>query len=215
MFTEEDPITGAQMEVPAIVSGDFIVALDEYNSGTANFGIISDYYTEIEGETWLKSPSRITQLWMTPSNILLNLFAILPEFQVAEEIEFNAGETQKVITVPSNVWFDDILIDADSWITAEVETDYETTVEEGQTYYEHKFINTLTINVETSSEAREGTIEIDALGLPVTIKISQEATAGVENVYLKNDNKFYNVLGIEVGEDYKGVVIRNGEKFVR
>lgn len=214
-FTEEDPITGAEMEVPAIVSGNFIIALDEFNNGTANFGIISDYYTEIEGETWLKSPSRITQLWSTPSNILLNLFAILPEFQVAEEIEFNAGETQKVITVPSNVWFDDILIDADSWITAEVETDYETTVEEGQTYYDHKFINTLTINVETSSEAREGTIEIDALGLPVTIKISQEATAGVENVYLKNDNKFYNVLGIEVGEDYKGVVIRNGEKFVR
>ena len=29
------------------------------------------------------------------------------------------------------------------------------------------------------------------------------------------DNKLYNVLGIEVGEDYQGVVIRNGEKFVR
>ena len=100
-------------------------------------------------------------------------------------------------------------------ISVEVETDYETTVEDGQTSYDHKFANAVTIKVETSSEAREGTIEIDALGLPVSINIKQEATAGVENVYLKNDNKFYNVLGIEVGEDYKGVVIRNGEKFVR
>ena len=214
-FTEEDPITGAEMEVPAIVSGNFIIALDEFNNGTANFGIISDYYTEIEGDTWLMTDSRTTQLWSTPSNILLNLYALLPEFQVPEEIEFAAGETEIKFIAPSNVWDEDILIDADKWISVEVETDYETTVEDGQTYYDHKFANAVTIKVETSSEAREGTIEIDALGLPVSINIKQEATAGVENVYLKNDNKFYNVLGIEVGEDYKGVVIRNGEKFVR
>lgn len=30
-----------------------------------------------------------------------------------------------------------------------------------------------------------------------------------------NDNKRYNVLGIEVDEEYKGVVIRNGEKFLQ
>ena len=214
-FTEEDPITGAVMEVPAIVSGNFIVALDEFNDGTANFGIISDYFTTIEGDTWLKAPSRTTKLWNSPNNILLNLYAILPEFQAPETVEFAAGETEKEIIIPSNVWYDDVLIDSDPWISADVETDYETTVEDGQTYYEHKFTNKLTITVEKSSEAREGTIEIDALGLPVVIKISQEATAGVENVTIKNNGKYYNVLGIEVGEDYQGVVIRNGEKFVR
>ena len=42
--------------------------------------------------------------------------------------------------------------------------------------------------------------------------------SGVENVVPEvnyNDGKIYNVMGIEVGEDYKGIVIINGKKYIK
>ena len=51
--------------------------------------------------------------------------------------------------------------------------------------------------------------------MPVNILIQQNGAQGIENVTFKNNNKLYNVLGQEVNEDYKGVVIRNGEKFIK
>ena len=44
----------------------------------------------------------------------------------------------------------------------------------------------------------------------------EEKPQGINNVIRTvNDNKLYNVLGIEVDKDYKGVVIRNGQKFLQ
>lgn len=44
----------------------------------------------------------------------------------------------------------------------------------------------------------------------------EEKPSAINNVIRTvNDNKLYNVLGIEVDKDYKGVVIRNGEKFLQ
>jgi len=215
-FTSIDPITGAETQVPAIVSGDFIVAFDEYNNGTANFGFISDYYTEISGDTYLVGGGKMTQLWSYPANLLVNLHALIPVFEAPEVLEFAEGETVKEFTVASNVWDEDLAIDADDWIEVEVVTDYEEETQEGQTYYTHLYTNKVKVTVTNTAEAREGAISIDALGLPVVITVKQEAGAGVENtVAFKNDNKTYNVLGQEVSNDYKGVVIRNGEKFVR
>ena len=157
----------------------------------------------------------MTQAYRTPANLLLNFYAILPAFEAPTELNFAAGETEKTFTVPSNVWDEDLSIDADDWIDVEVVTDYEEFVEEGETYQEHLYTNKVKVTVTNTAEAREGEITIDALGLPVSIVVKQEAGSGVENVHIMNDNKFYNVLGQEVSEDYKGVVIRNGEKFVR
>lgn len=214
-FTELDPITGAETQVPAKVSGDFVVAFDQFNDGTANFGFITDYYTLIEGDTYLIGGGRFTQLWKYPANLLVNLYALLPVFEAPESVQFDlAGGTQE-FTIPSNVWDDEIEIDAPEWITVEVATDYEEIVDGDKTYYAHKYTNKLTITVAETAASREGVVELDAMGLPVTIIVDQGDVQGIENVRYQNDNKLYNVLGQEVNEDYKGVVIRNGEKFVK
>lgn len=214
-FTVKDPITGAETAVPAVVSGDFVVAFDQFNDGTANFGIITDYFTEITGDTYLIGGGKFTQLWKSPSNLLVNLYALMPVFEAPEVLEFKAGEATKEFTVVSNVWDEDLSIDAEDWIEVEVVTDYEEVVDEEETYQEHLYTNQVKVTVKASAEAREGEITIDALGLPVSIVVKQEAGSGVENVRITNDGKFYNVLGQEVSEDYKGVVIRNGQKFVK
>lgn len=214
-FTELDPITGAETQVPAKVSGDFVVAFDQFNDGTANFGFITDYYTLIEGDTYLIGGGRFTQLWNVPGNLLVNLYALLPVFEAPESVQFDlAGGTQE-FTIPSNVWDDEIEIDAPEWITVEVATDYEEIVDGDKTYYDHKYTNKLTITVAETAASREGVVELDAMGLPVTIIVDQGDVQGIENVRYQNDNKLYNVLGQEVNEDYKGVVIRNGQKFVK
>lgn len=214
-FTELDPITGAETQVPAKVSGDFVVAFDQFNDGTANFGFITDYYTLIEGDTYLIGGGKFTQLWKYPANLLVNLYALLPVFEAPESVQFDlAGGTQE-FTIPSNVWDDEIEIDAPEWITVEVATDYEEIVDGDKTYYAHKYTNKLTITVAETAASREGVVELDAMGLPVTIIVDQGDVQGIENVRYQNDNKLYNVLGQEVNEDYKGVVIRNGEKFVK
>lgn len=221
-FMSQDPVTGAETAAPITVNGSFIVALDEFNKGTTNIGFISDFYSQLPGQTYYfgrdseTGEEYFTTLWKSPSNIMLNIVGLMPAFVAPQEVTFEANETEKTLEIPSNVWDEDIIIDADDWISAEIVTDYDEEVYEGQTYYTHKFKNFVTIKVEPTSNAREGAISIDALGLPVVITVKQEAGAGVENtVAFKNDNKTYNVLGQEVGNDYKGVVIRNGEKFVR
>lgn len=214
-FTELDPITGAETQVPAKVSGDFVVAFDQFNDGTANFGFITDYYTLIEGDTYLIGGGRFTQLWKYPANLLVNLYALLPVFEAPESVQFDLAGGTLEFTIPSNVWDDEIEIDAPEWITVEVATDYEEIVVEDKTYYDHKYTNKLTITVAETAASREGVVELDAMGLPVTIIVDQGDVQGIENVRYQNDNKLYNVLGQEVNEDYKGVVIRNGEKFVK
>lgn len=54
-------------------------------------------------------------------------------------------------------------------------------------------------------------------GQQIVFKVVEvEDPTAINNVVRTvNDGKLYNVLGIEVDEDYKGVVIRNGQKFLK
>lgn len=236
-FVEKDPITGAETAVTATVDGPFVVALDEFNDGTANFGIFGNYFNPIDGDTYFVSNDSIFQLYdkaspdgrtRYPSQIMILLEAQFVVFEAPEKVTIgNEGGTIK-LNIPSNVWgnivedgveyddFNQIDIDSDEWIKADVISDYElVTTSDNQQYVSHLFNNQLIIEVEPSSVSRVGTLEITALGKLITIEVLQGEEQGIKNVTFKNDNKMYNVLGIEVGEDYKGVVIRNGEKFVR
>lgn len=212
-FTEIDPITGAETQVPAKVSGDFVVAFDQFNDGTANFGFITDYYTLIEGDTYLIGGGRFTQLWNVPGNLLVNLYALLPVFEAPETVEIGLEGGEINLQVPSNVWDDEIEIDADSWLDVQITT--QSVYDSENEYYVHQYVNDVVITVNSANEPRLGIIELDAMGLPVTIIVNQGGAQGIENVRYQNDNKLYNVLGQEVNEDYKGVVIRNGQKFVK
>jgi len=224
VFTEEDPITHAQSEVPVIVNGAFIVAFDEFNEGTANFAIFGNYYNPIDGETYFVSNDSIFELYDKPSadgrtryasQIMVVLEAFLPAFDIQDVIEVSLEGGKIELDVPSNVWDEDMEIDADEWIDVEVVTEYEEIESGGQTYQSHKFINHVTITVDPADESRLGNIEIDAVGKLINVTVNQGGAQGIDNVTFKNNGKMYNVLGVEVGEDYKGIVIKNGQKFVR
>lgn len=221
-FMEVDPITGAAVPAPIVVEGDFIILLDEYNNGTANFGIFSDYYANgTDCKTFFpwydieENAHYTSRVW--GQNIMLNVMAYFPVFNAPKEVKFATGETKKTLNVPSNVWYiydevEDIEWDAPEWIHVEVETVY--AIQDN--YYTHTFVNKVTIELDESAEKREGVIEFNALGLTTTVLVKQnDDTQAIENVSAKKDNKLYNVLGQEVNEEYKGVVIRNGEKFIR
>lgn len=218
-FLEEDPITGNSDTVPAIVEGDFAIVFDEFNDGTAAFGFLSDGYSDYDNlsETYFyfyyPAYGRIvsTQAYLTPANLLVNIVGFMPTVVDAPEVvEFKKGEAlTQTITLSTNTWGEDYDIDADEWIEVEAETVYDDADE-------HAYAVELTITVEDSDEARLGQIEIEATGYTFTILVNQnEHTQAIDNVNFKNDGKSYNVLGQEVNEDYKGIVIRNGEKFVR
>jgi len=215
-FLDEDPITHNFDTVPAIVEGDFWAVLDEYNDGTANFGFLAEYDTDIsETYFFFNYPGRglvYTQKYNTPANLFLNFHAILPTIANAPKVvSFKPGdELTKVLDFKTNVWGEDMELDTNvDWIDIEAESVLDI---EGYLDYAVKF----TIKVEESTEKREGTVYINALGKEYEILVKQnDDTQGINNIKAVNDNKRYNVLGQEVSEDYKGVVIRNGEKFVR
>jgi hypothetical protein len=222
-FTDIDPITGAETNVPVIAEGDFVAVLENINNGTADFGILTDYLDGVIGETYFvftdaNGKLNIKSMWKEPSSLLLNFNAVLPEFVAPEFVEFASNDADsKEIEIPSNVWDEDMEIDADEWITVEVATKSHEETEEGETYDIHDLVDVLTISVEATEEPRVGEIFINALGKEIVIKVyqGQAAPQGINNIKAVNDNKMYNVLGVEVNEDYKGIVIRNGEKFVR
>jgi hypothetical protein len=221
-FMDVDPITGAETKVPVIAEGDFVAVLENINNGTADFGILTDYLDGVIGETYFvftdaNGELNIKSMWQEPSSLLLNFNAILPEFVAPEFVEFASNDADsKEIEIPSNVWDEDMEIDADEWITVEVATQSHEETEEGETYDIHDLVDVLTISVEATEEPRVGEILINALGKEIVIKVYQgQEPQGINNIKAVNDNKMYNVLGVEVNEDYKGIVIRNGEKFVR
>jgi hypothetical protein len=216
-FLDLDPITGNYDTVPAIAEGNFVAVLDEYNDGTANFGIITDYYTNITGDTYfaytdsvgaLKLPS----LWRYPAGLLLNFYAYLPSVANApDSVAFAQDELTKKIALKTNTYAEDYEIDAPEWVTIEAETVYDANED-------HAYVVNITITVEAGEEEREGEVRItDGFsGYEFGFVVKQAGTSqGIENVSFKNDNKLYNVLGQEVSEDYQGVVIRNGEKFIK
>ena len=70
----------------------------------------------------------------------------------------------------------------------------------------------------TEGAGRKGVITIDADGVLYELYVHQgDITTGVEDVVIPtiNDNKIYNLLGVEVDENYKGIVIKNGQKFIQ
>lgn len=217
-FLEVDEITGNFDTVPAIVEGPFWAVLDGYNEGSCNFGFLSDDEMTTSPSTYFffTNPAdgqlKVTKKYRTPANLDLSFNAYMPAVANApEEVYFaKDAELTKTITLNTNTWAEDYEIDAPEWIDIDAETVYD-----GQS---HGYAVKLTIKVEASEEVRDGEVIItDFTGFEFgfTVKQNQNDPQGIENVSFKNDNKLYNVLGIEVGEDYKGVVIRNGEKFVK
>ena len=71
----------------------------------------------------------------------------------------------------------------------------------------------------TEGTGRQGVITVDADGFVYELIVNQGDVNGntaVDNVVAPMfDNKIYNLLGVEVDETYKGIVIKNGKKYIQ
>lgn len=118
------------------------------------------------------------------------------------------------------------VIDAKPWYQFDMDYDgypYSGDPQEGVNWWTEFNAYNLYIWGDATDTSLEGpevgdVIKFSRYGSQIVFKVVQvdEKPEGINNVIRTvNDNKLYNVLGIEVDKDYKGVVIRNGEKFLQ
>ncbi len=106
--------------------------------------------------------------------------------------------------------------------TSDLIADYEiitgpfTYEEGGNEYIQLAALVTIEVKENLTGDAREEVVFLQAYGAKLPIVIKQApGTSGLLNVKAVNDNKTYNIFGVEVNEDYKGVVIKNGAKLLQ
>ncbi len=236
-------IFGATTQVPVYVDGDFYVQLTNFNESGCDFGIYEDYYNAFTGTTVYQYKGKISPRYSRGmggeygQNLGVSFDAYWPTLiNDTTTIENGALPVQQKdpwdLTAPiaggfafygedaennasylfSNVspleWTIDIDVD---WINPVVDT----------TYLSGNDLTIVAFEADELPEdvnSREAVVTIEADGATQVFNIIQQR-GGSAVINTKQDelfdNKFYNVLGQEVSEDYKGVVIRNGQKFVK
>lgn len=210
VFVEEDEFGGLS-EVPAIVEGDFVVALYNFNDGDENFGIFADYYENtIAPNAYFhcynkKSGKSVnTQLWNSPSSLNISFAGIHPQIVgLPETVEFDKEGGKKSFVLQTNVepqwmeWPEDLQFVAFDTIVEYVE-------DEGDLYFNYRF--TLELSADANDNYRTEDFVIDALGKTYTIAIKQgDPSTALEETLIENNNvaKYF---------DGKQIVIRKGNK---
>lgn len=228
-FYEED-IFGAKVQTPIWIEGDFFVQLTNFNESGCDFGIYSDYHCPTTATTLYQYNGQYSfrggkggggnygqnlgvsfvAYWPT----LINDTTIFEQnIDVAGGYAFYGNNPEDTgVLLYSNVNPEEWDIESDEeWLGYEIDTQY----------FEEYLAVIIAFKADAlpeGEEGREGVVTINADGNVMEFVVKQGTIeAAVENNRMGaiNDGKLYNVLGVEVGEDYKGVVIRNGEKFIK
>ena len=221
-FQIED-ILGGMMDAPIVVEGDFVLQITGYNESGCNFGIFADYYTP-GGTTMYKVGGKYTPIFSASSNLAVSYDAYWPvaiaglsqEALVAPVEGGIALDSAKYVAfaIYTNVY------DVETW---EIETEEWLGFAMDTTGFSNNGYVVAQITAEAlpaEVEGRQGYVTIDADGYVLNIpvhqgKVESDDTA-VENVVAPLfDNKIYNLLGVEVDENYKGIVIKNGQKYIQ
>ena len=224
-FQEEDPF-GGMMDVSVVVEGDFVVQLTGYNESGCDFGIYADYYTP-GSTTVYKVGGKLTPIFSASSNLAIMYDAYWPTVQDAAGNVMNVAveggdayyvaEGNKYNLLYTNVYYVDELWSADypEWMEVEYFLANVGTEEEP----EPVVAVAVTVEPLTEGTGRQGIVTFDADGYVYELIVKQGdggPATGVENVITPSFNgKTYNLLGVEVDENYKGIVIKNGEKFIQ
>ena len=224
-FQEEDPF-GGMMDVSVVVEGDFVVQLTGFNESGCDFGIYADYYTP-GGTTVYCVNGTYTPIFSASSNLAIMYDAYWPTVQDAAGNVMNVAveggdayyvaEGNKYNLLYTNVYYVDELWSADypEWMEVEYFLANVGTEEEP----EPVVAVAVTVEPLTEGTGRQGIVTFDADGYVYELIVKQGdggPATGVENVITPSFNgKTYNLLGVEVDENYKGIVIKNGEKFIQ
>jgi hypothetical protein len=220
-FYEED-LFGSLQEVPVMIEGDFYVQLTNFNESGCEFGIYSDYHTPGGTTVWTWD-GEFTTLWSDGGgNLLISYDAYWPvvvngagsealvapvEGGVAMDGEYGAiALLSNVADVESN-W----IFDAPEWL----ELAYD---ESTWNQYGYVAAQVTAAALPAGETGRQGIITVEADGYVCEIVVNQGevVNTSVENVVAPEFNgKTFNLLGVEVDENYKGIVIKNGQKFIQ
>ena len=225
VFQVED-ILGGMMDAPIVVEGDFVLQITGYNESGCNFGIFADYYTP-GGTTMYKVGGKYTPIFKASSNLAVSYDAYWPTLVNDTTLnEMNApvaggmchyGEDTEdyVAILYTNVY--DIegawSIETPEWVSVyAVDTTYLTSNGAVLVAFEAE-------ELPATVEGRKEVVSIDADGFVYDFVITQGVVGddtAVDNVVAPLfDNKIYNLLGVEVDENYKGIVIKNGQKYIQ
>jgi hypothetical protein len=224
-FQEEDPF-GGMMDVSIVVEGDFVLQLTGYNESGCDFGIFADYYTP-GGTTMYKVGGKYTPIFSASSNLAVSYDAYWPTLvndttlnemnaplaggmcHYGEDTEDYAAVLYTNVYDVEGAWS----IETPEWVSVyAVDTTYLTSAGAVMIAFEAE-------ELPATVEGRKEVVSIDADGFVYEFVITQgtpgDGTA-VENVVAPLfDNKIYNLLGVEVDETYKGIVIKNGQKYIQ
>jgi len=233
-FYETD-IFGSVSQVPVWVDGGFYLQLTNFNETGCDFGFFSDYDCPTTATTVYQHDGKFSYrggrnsgggsygqnlgisfdaYWPTLVNDTTCNELIAPVSSSEEEIiaHFGDDEEDMIVWMYSNVNYEEWNVETEDWIEpAIVSTDY----------WEDYNVVALAFVVQPLPEdetGRRGIVTLEADGATYEFVIKQgEAPDAVEStkVDFRHDGKTYNMLGVEVGDDFKGVVIRNGEKSIR
>ena len=224
-FQEEDPF-GGMMDVAIVVKGDFVIQLTGYNESGCNFGIFADYYTP-GGTTVYKVGGKYTPIFKASSNLAISYDAYWPT--IVNDTTLNVmnapvaggvchyGEDAEdyVAILYTNVYDIDEAWTVDEmpeWVgIAAMDTSYLTSNGAILMAFQAEAL-------PAGVEGRSGVVALNADGFVYEFVINQGevVNTGVENVVAPLfDDKIYNLLGVEVDETYKGVVIKNGKKYIQ
>ncbi len=220
-FYEED-IFGGLMQVPILLEGDFYIQFTNFNESGCRFGFMSDYSTP-GGTTLYTWDGEFTTLWSDGgANMLINYNGYWPT------IMYGAGSDVLVAPVEGGIAMDGeyeaialytTVLDFENWGEVEAPEWIEYVLDESvlatNGYVVAQFSAAPLPEGETG---RTGIVTVDADGFKLDIVIMQGdggPATGVDNVVVPTNNKTYNLLGVEVDENYKGIVIKNGKKTIQ
>ena len=221
-FYEED-IFGGLMQVPILLEGDFYVQFTNFNESGCKFGFMSDYSTPA-GTTLYTWDGEFTTLWSDGgANMLINYNGYWPT------IMYGGGSDVLVAPAEGGVAMDgeyqavalySTVLDFENWGEVEAPEWIEYLLDESTLATKGYVAAQFTVAPLPAGETgRQGIVTVDADGFKLDIVIKQGdggPTTGVENVVTPSFNgKIYNLLGVEVDENYKGIVIKNGQKTIQ
>lgn len=229
-FYETD-IFGTVTQVPLWIEGGFFLQLTNFNETNCNFGIFADYNCPVTATTVYKYKGEWRYRGKKNGggkygqNLLISFdgyFPTLSNFYGESELtapvagglatyEYD-GYEMDTVAILTNIEYAswEVENDSEDWLTVAFDdVDFAD--------YNAVYVTFEAAELPEGTAYREALVTLNADGavLEFVVKQGTNPEEAIDNVNFKNDGKSYNVLGIEVNDDYKGVIIRNGEKFIR
>lgn len=227
-FYEED-IWGEKVSTPVWVEGNFFIQLTNFNESGCDFGIYSDYHCPTTATTLYQYNGKYSYRGGKGGggnygqNLGVSFVAYWPTLINDTTINtmnapvaggatyYGNNPEDNTIILYANVHPDDWEVESDvDWLS------YDYTSE----YYEDYGAGLMMFFAEALPDgvtSRTANVSVIADGAVQEFKIIQGEGQGIKTVQEgRFDNKTYDVLGREIkGENFKGVVIRNGKKTLR